>query len=403
MKRWALSLHTYSQIVNDLTDLKDDDGHAVQITKHKEESDARKTSDGVDRTRIREKLSTCIDPLNPAEHQDGVMNIITGMVHQDQVNVDEAVAIGKKQLAEFESSWPEGFHGSIGTRVKTMSAAKKKVTIGLSSTFDTSLIYSRVMGVAASRDINLKHVFQHELAPVPTSMFDDNGEMRITKTKAVLKKKLQVEQSTRTVTNEVASAQEVAIIDGCAMLWAIHWPSQGTVQNYVDGFIDSIMHKLAEKDVYLVFDRYYDFSIKGGTRCNRAAAGTKQYKLRPDAPLPKQSIILTVTTNKVQLIEILCQQLSSQVQALPATQKAFRHKLVITGSDPTPIQVKEGKLSLRDDLKTSHEEADVIIVQHMVHLARNGERLIKVICDDTDVFLLLNHPTTTTTILNVLS
>ena len=52
MKRWALSLHTCSQLVKDLTDLKDG-GHKIQITRHKEESAAQKASDDIDRRLVR--------------------------------------------------------------------------------------------------------------------------------------------------------------------------------------------------------------------------------------------------------------------------------------------------------------------------------------------------------------
>lgn len=47
------------------------------------------------------------------------------------------------------------------------------------------------------RDIDLGEVFSYELAPVPTSMFEDSGDMRITKSKSLLKKKLEAEQSSR--------------------------------------------------------------------------------------------------------------------------------------------------------------------------------------------------------------
>jgi hypothetical protein len=43
-------------------------------------------------------------------------------------------------------------------------------------------------------------------------------------------------------------------------------------------------------------------------------------------------------------------------------------------------------------METSHEEADIILVQQMVHLATNHdqhEHCIKIIADDTDVFILL--------------
>ena len=197
MKRWSLSLHTYSQLVKDLTDLKDG-GHKIQITRHKEESAARKASDDIDRQKIGEKLSLCTNPLDPDEHESGIVNIITGKVCVHSVNVDCAVDIGREQMKAFHSSWPDGFHGTISTKVKTMTVSIKKITVGPGSTFNTALIYTRVMGIAASRELDLKQVFQHELAPVPTSIFKDNGDMSITKTKSTLKNKLQVEQPIRT-------------------------------------------------------------------------------------------------------------------------------------------------------------------------------------------------------------
>ena len=44
----------------------------------------------------------------------------------------------------------------------------------------------------SSRDVDINDVFSHELAPIPTSMFTEVGEMRISKAKSVLKKQLQV-------------------------------------------------------------------------------------------------------------------------------------------------------------------------------------------------------------------
>ena len=94
-----------------------------------------------------------------------------------------------------------------------------------------------------------------------------------------------------------ASFPEVTIIDGCALLWVISWPSQGVVQDYIDNFIHYIKQKLAKGDVYL--DRYNEYSIKDAARCCREKTGSKKYKLRPDTTLPKKIIVLTVTTNKV--------------------------------------------------------------------------------------------------------
>ena len=45
----------------------------------------------------------------------------------------------------------------------------------------------------------------------------------------------------------------------------------------------------------------------------------------------------------------------------------------------------------RKDLELTHEEADVIIPKQVVHAATQGSTCIKVINDDTDVFILLVH------------
>ena len=55
------------------------------------------------------------------------------------------------------------------------------------------------------------------------------------------------------------------------------------------------------------------------------------------------------------------------------------------------MQVRVGQVQERQDLRTTHEEADVIIAQHVVHLAETGHNSIRVLADDTDVFVLLLH------------
>jgi len=57
---------------------------------------------------------------------------------------------------------------------------------------DTEFIYARVIGImASSRDtVSIETLFSYELAPHPTALLDDGGEMRKI-SKSVLKNKLQ--------------------------------------------------------------------------------------------------------------------------------------------------------------------------------------------------------------------
>ena len=88
-----------------------------------------------------------------------------------------------------------------------------------------------------------------ELSPYPASMFDKAGNMKQAKTKATLKNSLKVEMSGRNVT------YQVALLDGCAVLWVIPWPNYGTVQDFLNNFRRHIQGYLRVSEIYLVFDR----------------------------------------------------------------------------------------------------------------------------------------------------
>ena len=55
-------------------------------------------------------------------------------------------------------------------------------------------------------------------------MFNDDGEMQIAATNSDLKRQLQVGVSARLV-----EKVDATVIDGCALLWTVHWPEKGTV------------------------------------------------------------------------------------------------------------------------------------------------------------------------------
>ena len=197
-----------------------------------------------------------------------------------------------------------------------------------------------------------------------------------------MKKQLKVETSAR-----LAPKPEATVIDGSAILWVVHWRTKGTVQDYIDNFCHYVLEKTKFNYAYLVFDRYHDYSIKSGTRLARAGQfASRRHKLSLTTPLPPQKVALTFTENKVQLTEVICQQL-----VVASQDKALGHKVVITGKEPTPIEISKGMQRDRIDLRTTHEEADVIIVQQVVKIANEGAKSIRVTCDDTDVFVLLMY------------
>ncbi len=381
LKTWALSLHVCGTIASDMASLRDRDDTSQEF--HKEEGTARIKNDAEDRKGIRNKLSQCINPLDPTQHPDGIVNIVSGKIGPQNVNVHETITLGTIQRDEFDKSLPGAFHEPIEKRAVTMAATKKSMKVAGEKVYDTNLIYSRVIGLQASnREVDIDDVLSHELAPVPTAMFTDGGDMRTPTNKSVLKNKTQEMVSDRSAQGRI----DATIIDGSAYLYIPGWPASGTVQEYVNKFKDHMRQKLIKTDVFLVFDRYFEYSPKGVTRISRGTGLTHQ--LSPSTELPARNVVLNVTDNKKQLIRIICEDLQSDKDFIDTYTQD--HTLLITADD-IPVEIRKGKVTPRPEIVTNHEEADAIIIQQAFRAVDQGSTGVSVMADDTDIYVMLLH------------
>ena len=234
-----------------------------------------------------------------------------------------------------------------------MKKLKKSIRVDDVEVIDTSLIYSRVIALQLINDaLKVENVFQHELSPIPTSMFDDIGNMRSAKTKSSLNK-LGVKVSSRSMTKP-----SLLVVDGCAILWVINWPTNGKLSDYVGNFCDFIFLHLQSNDTSVVFDKYYDFSVESSTRADRCKFSSQTHMMTLTSPLPPKSSVLTSASCKVQIIKHVTEGL-----LLRAVAGCYGNSLVITGLSETSTEVSHGVAIQRQDLRTFHEEADLIMVQ----------------------------------------
>ena len=79
-----------------------------------------------------------------------VKNIVSGRVAPAIVNVDNAVDIGTEQMELTEKNMAVGFYGPISKKVITMDITWKHVKLGAAKMFNTTLLFSRVIGLQAS-------------------------------------------------------------------------------------------------------------------------------------------------------------------------------------------------------------------------------------------------------------
>ena len=81
-----------------------------------------------------------------------------------------------------------------------MSILQKVVQVKSEEIRGTSIIYSRVIAMQLTNAaITVESVFTYEFAPIPTSLFNDNGSLRPVNSKADLKRTLESKISTRTM------------------------------------------------------------------------------------------------------------------------------------------------------------------------------------------------------------
>ena len=97
-----------------------------------------------------------------------------------------------------------------------------------------------------------------------------------------------------------------------------------------------------------------------------------------------QRATLSSSDNKVQIVDLISTFLIEKFKLT-----CFSNRFVVTFSEFTPVQVQLGVVIPRSDLYSTHEEADVNIVRQCFSCIDEGATRVKVLCDDTDVFILL--------------
>ena len=88
------------------------------------------------------------------------------------------------------------------------------------------------------------------------------------------------------------------VIDGSAIIYLIPWPaSSATVGDFVVKFRKYIEKLLQSYDVYLVFDRYREYSAKGVTRVSHGAQLSCVHQLTTVVLKPPPKVILIKNAN----------------------------------------------------------------------------------------------------------
>jgi hypothetical protein len=349
---WIESFGVCSHLSWAMDDMYCRDGSTASApVKHKEEWEKRQELDKQDRQRLLDELRRHSHPLT--DQSASLYNIVNGLVAStNDVNVQDAINIGQEMQKAFGASLPDGFHKPIKKKVKTMQVLKRGVMVKNKTVYDLEAVFARLLIVGQKRNLELADVFQHELCPVPPSLIDEYGFLR-KGNKSVLVNHLGVSISNPPPANTL-------LVDASQLLYHIVWPSMGTVADLAEGMKSRLINYRGT-ETYVIFDRHDGISAKDHERQRRAGKGSTGYQLTLNSPIAGRDVTMKNKNNNRQLSQLLC-----------------THEL---GSN---IELVSGDNSI-----ARHDEADISLVSYMLHAASAGAQTVRILSDDTDVFVLV--------------
>jgi len=408
--RWFLTAHTRATITRQTKDMCGMDATG-KVTTHKEATIKRINRDEKD---IISLIKTVCELLkNPFmfwnQTSSGLYNIATGIImpndlalrllgahtegvtrmndfFRDRLNDNVKSVfdpIPKLNIKTFATAWPK-------------SKADKHCLEKMRVNIQDRNLFSRLIVVAKSRDIDLKKLLSHELTAVPLALAYDDGTLRKT-CKSKLLNGIENVQLTESINTLPPSQTATAwIIDGMAIIQMLKSAGAKCFGELSDELFAVVCRPLNSDAtctrVDVIFDRYDTInSIKGLERERRQSVSSFEVMIHGrQTPLPQQwGKYISNPSNKSNLARFLSEAWTSKAQThLKADQQLVLAGGFKAGEECYRITC-QGK-EPQEKLCSSQEEADTRMLLHAYHASRSHQRII-VWSPDTDVFVLCLH------------
>lgn len=241
-------------------------------------------------------------------------------------------------------------------------------------------VFGQMIVIAEVRDLSMREVLSHPLGPIPWSLASIDGSLKKT-TKASLAKDLQ--KDIPAVDN--LPSDNTCIIDGMAMVQKLK-PGITTFKEVANILLAMALREgVSSKRVDVVFDDYRETSIKNPEREKRGAENENCYRdIRPEHKVPQWKKFLANPENKKQLIQFVVNQWRGEC----CRKRLGEKRLYATAGEQCYEITAEGSV-ICTELRCTQEEADTRLILHAYHAGRNGSKVVVIVSDDTDVFILL--------------
>ena len=199
--------------------------------------------------------------------------------------------------------------------------------------------------------MELLPIFGYELCAVPPSHMDEYGCLR-RGNKAILVHKLGVK-------HHKAPRPDVITVDAQQLLYYVVWPCGGSVGVLAES-LKARLALCAAPEKIVVFDRYTEISAKDHER-QRTGVGSNTFNLDINSPLPSREAVMKNKHNKRGL-----------------------SRLLSTFNLGCGVSVES-----RGDGVFLHDETDITIISYLFQAAVAGRQVVRILSDDSDIFVLL--------------
>jgi hypothetical protein len=356
-----------------------------------------------DETRINDVMKTILTMINPFDNDlSSLVHLASGKVASEVVAEDMRTMYdkGTQQADNFLKENVAGKEPNIyapirKTNLRTFSSLGKKVTKStkngeIVALMNSQALFSKMLLIAKSRDLDMEYVLKYSLRPFPSSLATIDGDL-VKTPKAKLLHAVENDVTNATI-NELPTTSRACVLDGMAMFQSLS-PVPETFgalsEMMLAKTVNSAIHTNCKR-VDFVIDRYPQVSIKDLER-NRRAVANDVHEIRiysAQQNVPRQWKKFLSSGRNKELIKFLFNSWKSANESLL---KGVEVVLAHEGQCHSFTQ-SNGQLTCTEiqELYSDHEEADTRIVAHAKQASQYYQSIL-IKSPDTDVlFIALN-------------
>jgi len=247
--QWLLSMPVCAAVNSSMQALTNTE--YITSEQHKECSKTRQERD----TKDRNTILTFLNERKPFAAVNSLRNIETGVTSTDDVNAHQAHEIGSAIINELKGQNVMDVSFKKGRQVVTLKTHSVLQAGNQIVPVSPQLLFQQLLVAATSQADDMGNVFNHELCPVPASLFDNTGCMREAQ-KATLAEAIWCLGDC--AANPESDENMVYILDGGSLLHKIPWPRGYTFKGICQLYVDYVRKRDGFPSI--VFDGYMDFT-----------------------------------------------------------------------------------------------------------------------------------------------